>query len=834
MSERIPPVIEEDSIADFAADSRRTSLSLSPSPSLNDDLLSRLSNQQSSTRRSFETSSIITSSFRPSFDDSYQSLGFNKLSAQDISPLGPNSIYELIADIDSKKQSTASYLSPRPQHSHSHGGKINIKPPTVEDIPPIALTKVQKVPKEEVKEYLNKIDIEYKKYSNNKKLTENLLNSFVNNKSISLEQEVDKLESIPQIYFKDEFNLDDPRIFKIVLQGSKIENLQNDLIDKLSYYLDIVEVHLVNEISKSSSSFFDALNDLSEIQDKNNEISKLNDQLISQISKLNDNKIQPILEIIEINEKRQQVLKFEQLLLQLNKINYEFKESKQLFLKNNNDDCLNKLEFIELLIKGNYKVPGWKFNLENVENLTSLIEIKNGIKEFKMKVGDNYSAQFIELLLNDLRSHYEQISYQDSFERLLLSSGKNGTNNGSLAISEEFRLQINELIIGITRCKDISKVFADYEVSFYNEIKNIIRVLLPNEDVPASSTTDSSISTSKQNTKKLGVLIRELSPTEFQTMLIRIYCTLTEALKRVKVHQKFLLDSVLNNIDSNDINYSKLDITDGINNTINIVQVRMQKVIKTREKLNANLTIDYFLRFYYINNLFINECENLSGLSFEPLIDSMNSQIKNFDQTFQQNNLRKLSFSIENEDWKPVIVPKDIQNCIIDIVDNNNLDLNQEWKKPFENYFSQKESPLSQPPSTAADQYKKQSHKRSIVVGDKTFVASNSLLTLITIVRDYFVLKANFPQSTTYEPNILELFKYYNNKSMHIIRKQDGSLNKDINLSIVGESLDCLLEIIHYVRLSFDNIALDDAYNTIISSYSTSKSKIDSVNMFAE
>ena len=84
------------------------------------------------------------------------------------------------------------------------------------------------------------------------------------------------IDEVPKVFRDPNFRLDDPRIFKQVLEGSKISLDENDdslnvinntdLQEKLSNYLDIVEVNLVDEIAKSSDSFFNTIGDLENIQ----------------------------------------------------------------------------------------------------------------------------------------------------------------------------------------------------------------------------------------------------------------------------------------------------------------------------------------------------------------------------------------------------------------------------------------------------------------------------------------------------------------------------------------------------------------------------------------
>lgn len=864
MAQRIPTVIQENVQSNFDNDyddsgvMRKSMDSLSSlshpgnstSLDLNDDLVStdNHSSNLGLSRRSFESSSFVTSSFRPSFDDTLPLLGLNRLSIQKLSPLGPNSIYEIIADVDSKKTSSST-LSPNLNHNRNNIKKnLHIKPPTQKDIPTIHLSKVERASKDDLKQYLTDIGKEYEKYSSNKKLTTTTLESFVKKQNGAgtendlLEQEIDSLDTVPEIYFKDEFNLDDPRVFKSVTEGNKIDDLNSLAQEKLSWYLDTIEVHLVNEISKSSSSFFDALNDLNDISLKNQSTVELIGKLRSKLDSLTTNKIEKNLEKINLINKRRNVAKLEQGLLQVSTVLNESDIAESLFLKGEYEKCLDQVDYVENLIKGDVDNLNWPFKLQDLRSVPALVNMRELLCNLRIQTGQSYSKIFTNFLLEDLRKHYEDINVMNVVERL--------ANNSTYErkIDDEFKSRLNEFIIGLTRCEEIASAFKNYEDQTVNEMKNIVRFFLPNEEAnnqtPESKNgggggggaTSSVGSSNKPSGKSLSALIKGLTPREFEDMVIKIYATVSEGLRRLTVHQKLLLDLALSNIkeqDQDQINLiMQLDIRNCINKSIEIVQIRMGKIITVRKDINASLRYDYFLRFFYINSIFLNESENISGLNFKFLPDVINSQIKNFNLTFHHHNLKKISHSLEIEEWKPLIVTIELQEIVNKIVDNKNLDAEQHWKNDL---LHLRDNPNSINGNDQEETSNERSHKRSIVVGDKTFVASNSLLVLIGMIQDYFILKTNFHHyAKTYEQYLIELFKYYNSRTFSSIKKADGSLDRTKNLSIVGESLDCLQELIHYIRIDFDNLELDELYNTVINSFATSKSKIDSINTIDE
>lgn len=92
----------------------------------------------------------------------------------------------------------------------------------------------------------------------------------------SFKRELPSLSVVPRIFLEPSFNLEDPQTFAAVTETSDsdvpsalnpdIFSQSSPLDDKLSNYADVVEQHLVREISLRSSSFFTALSNLHELQ----------------------------------------------------------------------------------------------------------------------------------------------------------------------------------------------------------------------------------------------------------------------------------------------------------------------------------------------------------------------------------------------------------------------------------------------------------------------------------------------------------------------------------------------------------------------------------------
>ena len=75
------------------------------------------------------------------------------------------------------------------------------------------------------------------------------------------------LREVPALYFKEDFALEDGATFRAACPFLNVS--QNFVLqEKLSHYLDVVELHLVKEISLRSNSFFEAQGQLQDLNVK--------------------------------------------------------------------------------------------------------------------------------------------------------------------------------------------------------------------------------------------------------------------------------------------------------------------------------------------------------------------------------------------------------------------------------------------------------------------------------------------------------------------------------------------------------------------------------------
>ncbi|KAG0681837.1 hypothetical protein C6P42_003740 [Pichia californica] len=631
----------------------------------------------------------------------------------------PNSIFELVKNVNYRKKSTTTSLL----SINSTSTVISLNGPTSKDIPPTKLSSIQLIPNSDSDfiNYLNLIDNNdndenyYNNFKNSKLLTSHSLNKLnsdknsnenensneVNNSILKEEKEANltsnNLLNVPKIYFNEDFRLDDPRIFNKVIENTRfltlidndLSNNNNDdddsnnsnklmvdheaLQDKLSSYLDIIEINLIHEIAKSSDNFFSALDDLKKITKSSKNLTNQLQNVNSKLLKIKLKKINNAKNLIKMIQKYQNIQKFNQILIQIKLILNQSDLAESFYYKSNYDQSLELVDSVFALIKGNIPsnplidklIQNWKFPPKDLNKLPALIPLKRLLSNLITDTGKSYAKLFSNYLIDDLRLNYENISTYSILQRLL---GNNDNSNNKL-INNEFNLTIINYLKGLTRCGELSSAFKLYEERLSNELKSIFKSNLPTDSNNISLSSNKSddskstnITTNINNALILSDLVKNMTPKEFENMLVDDYTKFSETFRRLIIHKNLLLTNsidVLNNFDSQILKIQpdliiELDISNSISYSINSIQRRMAKLIKIREQQNSFIPLNYFLRFYKLNISFLTECEIVSkGMINDPILkDVINRQLMIFIQQFHKESMKRCIKIIETEIWK--------------------------------------------------------------------------------------------------------------------------------------------------------------------------------------
>lgn len=766
------------------------------------------------------------------------------------SPLGPNSIYELTIASDSSRAKR----NRAPKNTVIINGGMttvnNLRNPTLKDIPQIQLLKLKlKVENKELEASLiHGTEEDYKNFDlSYRLLTEDTLQKFIEldnsrhgnlsassslsnfpTKNNYLQYNGDDISSIPKVFLDPDFRLDDPRIFKQVIGDYNLfsdnetpdENVKstlaknNDLQEELSRYLDIVEVNLIKEISKSSDSFFNTIGDIKEIQSQSENCAVKFHDILDKLKLLEEKECQRGLDILNKVNERKNVEHLESSLLQLKYLISIIDLARKSYENGNHAKSLNEIVVAEHLINGieledpdeekQALYPDLPYPAVDFSRVPAISDLNTEIQDLKQECSKGYISAFIDLLLEDLRQHYNNVSYQDTLNRMSTSINKTkkydakSVNNSYQSISEDKREKLKEYIRNLAKSGHLSQSYANYQDRIITEIKDIIKVNLPSSIRLGVSLADMSNAPSRSSSappesnnnllqpgggtsgNSLSSNIRCMTPKEFEIMLTKIYTCLSECLRRLTVQQKVLLDFALTAIPPNsesNLDVMSLDITFAINKSIELTQIRLTKIINVRLEQTAEISLDHYLRLYALSSAYLQECELINpGYVASGAGNSLNDWVKNhigyFIHKFHLNSLAILANNCDKEVWREITLDDALQEhqVLIDEICGYSEYIETDGKSGFSGDSWMEMLNLHE---TTKEDKRSKSNKQlngRLIIHDESFMIPNLTLKSLVSVREYLIISKIFSsKGSVVENNLLNYFKLMNSKASQAV-----------------------------------------------------------------
>ncbi|KAI0011107.1 Vps54-domain-containing protein [Xylariaceae sp. FL0662B] len=528
------------------------------------------------------------------------------------------------------------------------------------------------------------------------------------------------LSTIPTVYFDDDFHLENPRTFDIVSERSEVirqtpntteeKNAANGsapaprkalatnaiLQEKLSWYMDTIEMHLISSISTASTTFFTALGSLRELHAEAAESVDKIKTLRKELEVLNREIASNGLEIVQKQRRRENLKQLNDAVRQLKEIVDSVAACEALVDAGDLDTALGSMDSLEKLIAGR-RVPQLGQNngtpvpqLRDLRDAVALQGVNSDISTLRFRVGKAFESRLINILLGDLRRHVDTVPTQDVLLRWSDSAMRSRNRQSKdpsafpayLTATDDLRSQLMPILYGLHRSKHITIAIASYREIVLREIRNLIKRPLPtstdddNESVMSSSTLSSKRLTQQEKSTILARNLRALDEQDAEALFVKMYIGVTETLRRLGTQVKVLFDVASsmgetptssagpispNPLKSPPLNSANRDIQEDIHLTMDMANLlgqavdisheKIVKVLRVRSDQSSHLPLIWFLRYFTLNLYFANECEAISGRSGTSLKTMVNSQIKDFIQLHGDAEKQKLAQGMESDQW---------------------------------------------------------------------------------------------------------------------------------------------------------------------------------------
>ncbi|KAI1391432.1 putative GARP complex component [Hypoxylon trugodes] len=684
------------------------------------------------------------------------------------------------------------------------------------------------------------------------------------------------LSTIPNVYFDDDFHLENPRTFDVVSERSEVvrpqpgsveeKNAANGnapaprkalatnaiLQEKLSWYMDTIEMHLISSISTASTTFFTALGSLRELHSEAAESVERIKTLRQELETLDREIATSGLEVVQKQRRRENLQQLNDAVKQLKEIVESVATCEALVDSGEVEKALSSIDSLEKLIAGERITASGKIenqypHLLDLRDVVALQGVNGDISTLRFRIGKAFESKFIDVLLADLRHHVDTVSTSDVLLRWSSSSMRSrGTHSREstaypayLAATEDLRSQLLPILDGLHRSKHVTIAIASYREVVMREIRILVKRPLPtsndddNESMMSASTMNSKRLTQGEKSSILARNLRALDEQDAEALFVKIYISVTETLRRLGTQMKVLFDVASsigeqpaieglkspNPLKSPPLNSVNRDLQEDIHLTMDMAnllgqavdtsQDRIVKILRVRSDQSSHLPLVWFLRYFTLNLYFANECEAISGRSGTSLKNIVNSQIKDFIQSHGDAEKQKLAQGMESDQWSAKDFTEEnttLLNRILECSTKDSaawLEGSQIWQPFSEAEDKGKSGGRPRAESNGATKEK----TRSAIIDGEPFILPNSAILCLEGMSHFLHLISGIPSmASDVSSSLIAYLQLFNSRCTQLIlgagaTKSAGLKNITTrHLALASQALAFISTLIPHVR----------------------------------
>ncbi|WWC60373.1 uncharacterized protein I303_102944 [Kwoniella dejecticola CBS 10117] len=619
--------------------------------------------------------------------------------------------------------------------------------------------------------------------------------------------ELPSLETIPPMFFEKDFSLSNPStwaeliapsgsassasVSSLALDSSGNEGLQ----DTLSSHLDLLERHLVVEISKRTNSFFGALTNLQELNTESSTCLNRIDELKGSLKDINEKQSKKGLAVIN-KQNELHTLKITQRNLE------HLKELDELsvVLKRlvGEGDWSNALSYLEEIVK-------W-YNKYN----TSLIPtVPDGGEPSPSSNLPLSTLPALSPLPTTLDSYLDAISIQleaalSSFLGTTLSNESAGFDPAAFASTAE------PILVGLVRCGKVELVDNVWRDSVTVCIREGSRNHLP----IGQEEDDSSEKPPEARGASLAQSLQSMDHSSFLLLTTQMYASLTS---RIRLSQSVgeEVERILKSI----IQLPKVSISDSapssptseppalpnlqeaITSGCELAHTRASKILAVRAEQHAALGLEEFVEIFRENWEFILATEKIAGKMIVGLRGVTTSQARSFLIRYHSVRLTKSAKLVEEEQWTQIDVPSNVQH-VIDLL------IQAAVSDP-------PECTIPPPPSTSIQSSEKENGdastgagmKKQVDIEDKSYFLVKATSESLILLGDYLKIVVNLELVVTdVMSRIIEFLKSFNSRTCQVVLGAGAMRSAGLknitakHLALASQSLSIIISLIPYIR----------------------------------
>ncbi|KAK0628460.1 Vps54-like protein-domain-containing protein [Bombardia bombarda] len=613
-----------------------------------------------------------------------------------------------------------------------------------------------------------------------------------------------QLSIVPDVYFDQDFHLENPRTFHVVIEKSEVVTpnsttvaIQNGdgpaprkalasngiLQEKLSWYMDTIEVHLIDSISTASTEFFSTLGSLRELHaEAAGSVEKIK-AIRETLATLDKHLVGDGLALLQTRQIFSNLQQMNDAVLQLKHIVDGVARSESLVDEGEVEKALAEIDFIELLMAGERdettgSAAAADIHLRDLRGAVALQGVVGDLTVLRSRIGKLFESKVHDILLRDLQRHIHSVSTPEVLLRWGAASQRAKGNHprepssfpAYMLMTDELRMALSPQISGLDRSRSISTAILAYRELVLREIRSVIRKPLPSstddaESVKSASTSNGGrIRTNQEKSSVLAANIRALDAVDAEKLLSDIFIGVTVTLRRLKTQSSVLLDLActignsarfpttkpLNGISDNQAPTFEIqeemhvafDLSNLLEQAVDVSLGKINTILRVRSEQTASLPLAYFLRYFTLNLFFVNECEAISGRAGTSLKNIVNDHIHTFIQTHGKEKSHALTQGMDVDSWQ-----------VKDFTTKNNIILQEILECSTSDPLAWADAsrvwvPLSQgdtDEARAADKVTTEDTASGAIVDEETFLLPHSAILCLEGVSDFLRLLSGIP-----------------------------------------------------------------------------------------
>ncbi|CAB4285530.1 unnamed protein product [Prunus armeniaca] len=541
------------------------------------------------------------------------------------------------------------------------------------------------------------------------------------------------LREVPALYFKEDFALEDGATFRSACPFTNVsENLV--LQEKLSHYLDVVELHLVKEISLRSNSFFEAQGQLQDLNVKIVEGCSRIRELKETILLLDVDLVECARQIHDLNETRSNLLALQQKLRLILYVNQALSALKLLVASADCAGALDVTDDLQHLLDG-----------DELTGLHCFHHLRDRVAASIESINSILSAEFMRASIHDAGDTDVIIISRAQARASILMNGEDGEIKLDDEETSNYQDRLLPVIIGLLRTAKLPSVLRLYRDQLTADmkaaIKNAVAELLPvlvSRPMESDFTPGERIVDADGIGASLASKLRSLSSESFVQLLSAIFLIVRAHLVRAAEVKK-AIEWIMCNLDghyaadsvaaaiavgaaaaetaqesdgqggllpsfspqrvaakalpfqgkANDAaspsNMSKnfrADVlrenTEAVVAACDAAHGRWAKLLGVRALLHPKLRLQEFLSIFSITQEFITATEKIGGRPGFSIRGTLQSQAKAFIEFQHESRMAKIKAVLDQETWVEVDVPDEFQVIVTSLFcsesESENLD----------------------------------------------------------------------------------------------------------------------------------------------------------------